>query len=62
MAKEVNIGEKLVYTVAETAALLGLSLQGTYNAIWAGQIPSIKIRRTRLVPRAKLHALINGEA
>jgi hypothetical protein len=42
MAKEVNTDEKLVYTIKETAALLGLSVQGTYNAVWSGDLPSIR--------------------
>jgi excisionase family DNA binding protein len=62
MAKEVNTGEKLVYTIKETAALLGLSVQGTYNAVWSGDLPSIKIRRSRLVPKVQLDALLAGKA
>jgi excisionase family DNA binding protein len=59
MAKEVN-SEKLVYTVREAAALLGMSGNGVYEACWSGDLPSIKIRGKRLIPRALLHAMIDG--
>ena len=54
--------ERLVYSVAEVAQLLGLSLNGAYNCIKAGEIPSVKIGKKRLVvPKAMLHAMLRGE-
>ena len=54
------MSEKIVYTVRETADLLGMSLNGTYNSIAAGEIPSIKIGKKIVVPKARLHELLNG--
>ena len=54
--------EPLTYTVEETAALLGgLGINQTYAGIKRGDIPSIKIGRRILVPRARLLAMLNGD-
>ena len=51
--------ERLVLTVPEVAAMLGLSRNGAYEAVAAGQIPSIRIGRRVLVPRAALQRLLD---
>ena len=56
------MSEKLVYTVNETAELLGMSRNGTYNSIAAGEIPSVKIGKKIVVPKARLLALLSGGA
>lgn len=53
-------GERLTLTVPEVAALLGLSRNSTYEAIAVGQIPSIRIGRRVLVPRAALERLLDS--
>lgn len=47
-----------VYTVMETAVLLGLGRNSTYEAIARGQIPSIRVGRRVLVPRAALEHML----
>ena len=52
--------ERLVYSVAEAGKLLNLSRGSTYEGIRTGQIPSVKIGRRILVPRAALDRLLEG--
>lgn len=49
-------------TVDEAAVLLGISRGSAYEAVRQGQIPSIKLGRRVLVPRAKLAELLGEEA
>ena len=48
--------ERLTLTVAEAARLLGISRGACYEAIRVGQVPSIRIGRRVLVPRARFEA------
>ncbi len=45
-------------TVEEAAATLGISRAGAYDAVRRGEIPSIRIGRRVLVPRAALHRIL----
>ena len=57
----VNTDSKhLVYSVAEAGKRLGLSRGLMYEAIRTGQVPSIRIGRRILVPRAALDRLLEG--
>jgi excisionase family DNA binding protein len=49
---------QIVYTVPETAKLLGLGVNNCYDAINRGDIPSIRIGRRILVPCAALEGLL----
>lgn len=49
-----------VMTVPECARLLSLSRGSAYIAIREGSIPSIRIGRRILVPRARLMAMLQG--
>jgi excisionase family DNA binding protein len=51
---------KLVYTVEETAALLGLSRGLAYELVRAGTIPAERAGRRWIVPRARLDAWLAG--
>ncbi|MGA2284803.1 MAG: helix-turn-helix domain-containing protein [Dehalococcoidia bacterium] len=51
---------KPVFTVEETAHLLGLSVRSAYEGVYRGDIPSLRIGRRILIPRARLEALLNG--
>ena len=51
--------EKLVYNVNEARHLLGLSRGTVYEAIRCGQLPSIRVGRRILIPRAALERLLN---
>jgi excisionase family DNA binding protein len=46
--------EKLAITVDEAAKLLGVGRNVTYEAVRTGQIPSIRIGRRIIIPRAAL--------
>ena len=52
------IDNRPVYTVMETAVLLGLGRNSTYEAITRGQIPSIRVGRRVLVPSAALEHML----
>jgi len=51
-------GERLTFTVEETAKLLGIGRQLAYDRVKTGEIPVIKIGRRLLVPRAALEKLL----
>ena len=51
-------GERLVLSVAETAGLLGISRGLAYELARRGEIPTMKLGRRKVVPRAALTALI----
>jgi excisionase family DNA binding protein len=62
-ASSVGVGttsgsERLTLTVEEAAQLLGISRAFAYEAVRRGEIPSIKIGRRVLVPKAALHKLV----
>lgn len=48
-------------SVEQARKVLGLSKNSIYNAIHAGEIPSIKIGGKILVPRRQLERLLAGE-
>jgi excisionase family DNA binding protein len=50
--------ETLAVSVAETARRLGLSRQGTYQAVQRGEIPSVRVGKRILVPRSALEQLL----
>ena len=54
------MSEKLVYGVKETADLLGLCLNTTYALVASGEIPSVKIGKRVVVPKARLMGLLNS--
>ena len=51
---------RLTLTVEEAAQLLGISRAIAYEAVRRGEIPSIKIGRRILVPKAALHKLVGA--
>jgi excisionase family DNA binding protein len=48
----------MTVTVPEAARLLGVSRMSAYTAVRIGEIPSIRIGRRVLVPRAALDRLL----
>ena len=61
MAKNKGTAERAVLTVRETADVLGIGMNQTYEAIRAGQIPNIRINEKRiLVPRVALKKMLAG--
>jgi excisionase family DNA binding protein len=51
--------ERLTMTVEEAAAALGISRAFAYESVHRGDIPSIRIGRRILVPRAALQRLVD---
>ena len=52
----------LTATVEETAEMLGISRNAAYEAARRGEIPTIKIGRRVLVPRAALDRMLQGNS
>jgi excisionase family DNA binding protein len=50
--------EKIILSVTETACLLGLSRNSTYQGVQSGAIPSIRVGKRILVPRAALERML----
>jgi len=56
------VAESPVLTVEEAAVILRLSRGTAYEAVRRGDIPVVKIGRRLLVPRARLMAMLAGDA
>lgn len=56
-----SAGLPLILTVEETAAFLRIGRSCAYEAIRAGEIPSVRIGRSIRVPRCRLEALLGPE-
>ena len=52
--------ERLVFTVEEAAQLLGISRSFAYEAVQRGEIPSMRIGRRILVPKAALQRQLHA--
>lgn len=52
--------EKLAFNVEETYRALGIGRDLAYKMCRTGQIPTIRLSRRILVPRAALEALLRG--
>lgn len=55
------VEDRLVFTVEEAAQLLGISRSFAYEAVQQGEIPSMRIGRRILVPKAALDRLLRLE-
>jgi excisionase family DNA binding protein len=56
------IEERRTYSVEEAGRLLGVGRNQAYEAAKTGTLPTIKIGRRLLVPKAALDRMLNGEA
>ena len=52
--------ERLVYTVEEAGRLLDVSRTTAYECVRTRQLPSIRLGRRIVVPRAAIEALLAG--
>ncbi len=50
--------EKVVFTIEEAAARLGISRGAAYQAAAQGELPVIRIGRRLLVPRAAFYGML----
>ena len=51
--------ERLTYTVIEAADLLGISRGAAYEAARTGELPTVRIGKRLLVPKAALHKFLD---
>jgi excisionase family DNA binding protein len=56
------VSDRLTLTVEEAGRLCGVSRGVAYQAVAAGEIPSVRLGRRILVPRASLLALLGETA
>ena len=56
-----DLPDSAVLTVAETSRVLRVSKASVYEGIRRGEIPSLRLGRRLLVPRAGLVRLLHGE-
>lgn len=54
--------ERRTIDVPEAGRILGLSRNAAYDAAARGEIPTIRIGKRLLVPKAALERLLNGQA
>ncbi len=52
--------ERLVYSIEEAAAVLGIGYKSCSAAIKAGTIPCLTIGRRKLIPKHALHQMLAG--
>ena len=57
---DVPIQDRVAYSLAEVAALTGLSISGLYLLINRGQLQSVRVGGRRLVRREALEELLNS--
>ena len=57
-----EIQDRLVLTVPEAAELLGICRNAAYEGVRRGEIPSIRIGKRLVVPRAAFEEMLKGEA
>lgn len=60
MSNQDNVSDALVLTPMETARLLRISRGTVYEQIRCGNIPSIRMGRRILVPKAALMKMLRG--
>jgi len=53
--------ELLTYTVEEVATMLGIARGKAYKHVRSGEIPSIRMGRRLLIPRARFHIWLDGQ-
>jgi len=51
-------GEPLVFSIPETASLLGISRALAYDLARRGELPTMQLGRRRVVPRTALAAFV----
>jgi excisionase family DNA binding protein len=53
--------ERLTVTVAQAGIMLGISRTSAYERVRRSEIPTVRLGRRLLVPRAQLLAMLEGE-
>ena len=58
---EVELMDKIVYTMQEIADMLGISRSYAYELVRNGTIPSLELGKKRVIPKEKFNKWVNGE-
>lgn len=53
--------ERLTVTIAQAGIMLGISRTSAYERVRRGEIPTVRLGRRLVVPRARLLAMLEGE-
>ena len=53
--------ERLIVTAKEASHLLGLSRSSVYQGMLTGEIPHVRIGKRKLIPRAALERMLEGD-
>jgi excisionase family DNA binding protein len=61
-ATRANVPDRAVYTVAEVARLLAVSLGSAYALVRDGTIPAKKIGGRWVIPKVRFHTWLNDQA
>jgi excisionase family DNA binding protein len=56
-----DIEDRLTLTVEEAARLLGIGRSAAYAAAARGELPTVRLGRRLVVPRAALDRLLSGD-
>jgi len=62
MPEDIVTAERRTITVPEAGVQLGISRNAAYEAVARGEIPSIRIGKRLVVPKAALDRMLSGEA
>lgn len=54
--------ERLTVTVTQAAVMLGISRTSAYERVRRGEIPTVRLGRRLLVPKARLLAMLDGDS
>ena len=54
--------ERLTVTVTQAAVMLGISRTSTYERVRRDEIPTVRLGRRLLVPKARLLAMLDGDS
>lgn len=58
MAKDKNNVSRATYSVKEAATVLGMTADAVYNAVHRGDVPSFRVGRKILIPKARLDQML----
>lgn len=61
LARREVVDDTAVYTVKEAAAVLRIGLSSAYALVREGTIPARRAGGRWLIPKARLHAWLNGD-
>ncbi len=61
MSELKQLPDRLTITIAEAAQQLGIGRNSAYEAAHSGEIPTVRIGRRLVVPKAALEKMLTGD-